>query len=60
LIDRPDVEAEEIVREAMKIASDLCVYTNHQLVVETIVSKDFDSSSLQDTRSSTQQISASN
>eukprot|EP01036_Dinobryon_divergens_P024451 gene24451-32901_t len=26
LIDRPDVEAEEIVRESMKIASDLCVF----------------------------------
>eukprot|EP01035_Chromulina_nebulosa_P035669 gene35669-47960_t len=32
LIDRPDVEAEEIVRESMKIASDLCVYTNHNYI----------------------------
>mmetsp|Transcript_2972 Transcript_2972/g.4138 ORF Transcript_2972/g.4138 Transcript_2972/m.4138 type:complete len:259 (-) Transcript_2972:149-925(-) len=36
LIDRPDTEAEEIVRDAMKIASDLCVYTNHDYIVEII------------------------
>jgi len=36
LIDRPDTEAEEIVRDAMKIASDLCVYTNHDYIVEIV------------------------
>ena len=28
--------AEEIARRAMKIAADICVYTNHNIVVETI------------------------
>jgi ATP-dependent HslUV protease subunit HslV len=36
LIDIPDFNAEEIARRAMKIAGDICVYTNHSLVVETI------------------------
>ena len=33
-----DVEsdAEAIVRKAMKIAGDICVYTNHSLVIETL------------------------
>ena len=31
-----DLDAEEIARRAMKIASDICVYTNDQLIVETI------------------------
>ena len=33
-----DVEpdAETIVRKAMKIAADICVYTNHSLVIETL------------------------
>ena len=30
------IEAEEIVRRSMQIAADICVYTNHNLVVETI------------------------
>ncbi|GAB0118459.1 ATP-dependent protease subunit HslV [Acidisoma sp. 7E03] len=36
LITVPDLTAEEIVRRSMKIAGDICVYTNHSLVVETI------------------------
>ncbi|GAB0113571.1 ATP-dependent protease subunit HslV [Acidisoma sp. C75] len=36
LIDVPELSAEEIVRRSMKIAADICVYTNHSLVVETI------------------------
>ena len=31
-----DKDAEEIAREAMKIAAEICVYTNSNLVVETI------------------------
>ncbi len=30
------LEAEEVARRAMKIAGDICVYTNHSLVVETL------------------------
>ena len=35
LIDT-DLSAEEIVRKSMKIAADICVYTNHSLVLEKI------------------------
>ena len=31
-----DLSAEEIARKAMKIAGDLCIYTNHSLVLEKI------------------------
>ena len=37
LIDQP-LEAEAIARKAMAIAADICVYTNTNLVVETLVS----------------------
>jgi ATP-dependent HslUV protease subunit HslV len=30
------LSAEEIVREALHIAADICIYTNHNLVVETV------------------------
>ncbi len=32
----PHLSAEEIVREGLGIAADICIYTNHNLVVETI------------------------
>ena len=31
-----DMDAEAIVRRSMKIAADICVYTNHSLVIESI------------------------
>jgi ATP-dependent HslUV protease subunit HslV len=36
LITVPDLGAEDIARRAMKIAADICVYTNENLVVETL------------------------
>lgn len=36
LIENTDMSAEEIVRKAMKIAADICVFTNHNVVVETV------------------------
>lgn len=36
LIDREDMDAEAIARKAMKIAADICIYTNNELVVETL------------------------
>ena len=36
LIDVPELTAEEIARRAMKIAGDICVYTNYNVIVETI------------------------
>ncbi len=32
----PQLSAEEIVRESLHIAADICIYTNHNLVLETI------------------------
>lgn len=31
-----DLSAEEVARRSMKIASDTCIYTNHNYVVETL------------------------
>jgi ATP-dependent HslUV protease, peptidase subunit HslV len=31
-----DMEAEAIVRKAMTIAAEICVYTNHSVTVETL------------------------
>jgi len=31
-----DLSAEEIVRESLNIAADICIYTNHNLVVEKV------------------------
>ncbi len=36
LMEVPDLSAEDVARRAMKIAADICVYTNHSLVLETI------------------------
>jgi len=36
LIDVPDMEAEAIVRKAMAIAAQICVYTNEKLTLETL------------------------
>jgi len=34
LVDVPELSAEEVARRSMKIASDTCIYTNHNYVVE--------------------------
>jgi ATP-dependent HslUV protease subunit HslV len=36
LLTHTDLSAEEIVREAMRIASSICVFTNDQIVVEVL------------------------
>ena len=36
LIGMPDLSAEEIARRSMKITADICVYTNYNVIVETI------------------------
>ncbi|SDL32742.1 ATP-dependent HslUV protease, peptidase subunit HslV [Catalinimonas alkaloidigena] len=32
----PQLTAEEMVRESLNIAADICIYTNHNLVIETL------------------------
>jgi ATP-dependent HslUV protease subunit HslV len=36
LIDRSDMDAEAIARRAMKIAAEICIYTNENLVLEKL------------------------
>ena len=36
LIDVEGLDAEAIARRAMDIAADICVYTNHNLVIEKL------------------------
>lgn len=36
LIDRDDMDAEAIARKAMEIAADICVYTNNNVVIESL------------------------
>jgi ATP-dependent HslUV protease subunit HslV len=36
LIDIPGLTAEEVARRAMRIAADICVYTNGNVIVETL------------------------
>jgi ATP-dependent HslUV protease subunit HslV len=36
LMSVPDLSAEEIARRAMKIASDICVYTNGNVIIESL------------------------
>jgi len=36
LVDVPDLSAEEIAKRSMKIAADICVYTNDKIVIEKL------------------------
>lgn len=36
LLENTDMTAEQIVRKAMKIAGDICIFTNHNIIVETV------------------------
>jgi ATP-dependent HslUV protease subunit HslV len=40
LIDIPELSAEDVARKAMNIASDMCVYTNKEFMVEVMDTKD--------------------
>ncbi len=39
LVDRDDMEAEDIARKAMAIAAGICVYTNENVIIESIGKK---------------------
>jgi ATP-dependent HslUV protease subunit HslV len=36
LLENSQLDAESVVRKSLAIAADLCIYTNHQIVVETL------------------------
>jgi ATP-dependent HslUV protease subunit HslV len=36
LIEVPDLSAEQVARRAMKIAAEICIYTNENVIVETL------------------------
>jgi ATP-dependent HslUV protease subunit HslV len=38
LLENTELNAQEIVEKSLKIAGDICVYTNHSTVIETIES----------------------
>jgi ATP-dependent HslUV protease subunit HslV len=38
LVKNSDLDAEQVVRESMRIAADICVYTNHEIIVEILQS----------------------
>ncbi len=38
LLDNTDLDAEQIVRKALQIASEICIYTNNHISVETLAS----------------------
>ena len=40
LLQNSDLDAEEICRAAMTIAADICVFTNHSTIIETIENKE--------------------
>ena len=40
LMDLPDLTAEQVAEKAMNIASDMCVYTNKEFVVESLDTKE--------------------
>lgn len=39
MIDRDDMTAEKIAKRAIEIASDICVYTNKNIIIEKIKNK---------------------
>ena len=36
LLENTQFNAREIVEKAMKIAGDICIYTNHQIIMEEL------------------------
>jgi ATP-dependent HslUV protease subunit HslV len=42
LMDLPDLTAEQVAEKAMNIASDMCVYTNKEFMVESMATKEKD------------------
>ncbi|MDE0808019.1 MAG: ATP-dependent protease subunit HslV [Alphaproteobacteria bacterium] len=36
LVDRDDMDSEQIARRAMKIAADICIYTNENVTIESL------------------------
>ncbi|HEY9033424.1 MAG TPA: ATP-dependent protease subunit HslV [Pseudomonadales bacterium] len=39
LMDNTDLDAERIVAESLRIAADICVYTNHNHIIKTLASQ---------------------
>ncbi len=39
LIERDDMAAEEVARKAMKIAAGICIYTNDNIVLESLTAR---------------------
>ncbi|RKZ88938.1 MAG: HslU--HslV peptidase proteolytic subunit, partial [Gammaproteobacteria bacterium] len=39
LIENTDLSARDIVEKGLNIAADICIYTNHNLTIETLESE---------------------
>jgi len=39
LVEFPELSAEDVARRAMKIAADICIHTNHNTIIEKMVSE---------------------
>lgn len=39
-MDLPDLSAEDVAKKAMLVASDMCVYTNQNFMIETLATKE--------------------
>ena len=39
LADRDDMSAEDIARRAMKVAADICIYTNENITLESLTAE---------------------
>lgn len=42
LLENTEMPAEDIVKKSMKIAGDMCIYTNHNIIVEKLEKKSED------------------
>lgn len=40
LMDIPELSAQQVAEKAMDIASDMCVYTNKEFIIETMATND--------------------
>lgn len=52
-MDIPELSAEDVARKAMRVASDMCVYTNDNYRVEVIKTNDADTTTKNETEEET-------
>ena len=48
-MDNPDLSAEDVAKKAMKIASEMCIYTNDNFLIESLATEEEKSEDGKDT-----------